>query len=160
MDNMCTDNRFELIEKYKKELIESTNIETSQDEMAVLDNLLFRFWQMGWLDRLEQPERKTGELSDYIKREDAIKAMAQYLMDMALIDNPEASDRIKEWEGSIAAPVMSTVKAADVVEVVRCKDCKYGHLRDNTKRNSSIYCDFGIGVHKENYCSFGERADK
>ena len=54
MDNMCTDNRFELIEKYKKELIESTNIETSQDEMAVLDNLLFRFWQMGWLDRLEQ----------------------------------------------------------------------------------------------------------
>ena len=61
MDNMCTDNRFELIEKYKKELIESTNIETSQDEMAVLDNLLFRFWQMGWLDRLEQPERKKGE---------------------------------------------------------------------------------------------------
>ena len=61
MDNMCTDNRFELIEKYKKELIESTNIETSQDEMAVLDNLLFRFWQIGWLDRLEQPERKTVE---------------------------------------------------------------------------------------------------
>ena len=61
MDNMCTDNRFKLIEKYKKKLIESTNIETSQDEMAVLDNLLFRFWQMGWLDRLEQPERKTGE---------------------------------------------------------------------------------------------------
>ena len=54
MDNMCTDNRFELIEKYKKELIESTNIETSQDEMAVLDNLLFRFWQMGWLDRYEE----------------------------------------------------------------------------------------------------------
>ena len=60
MDNMCTDNRFELIEKYKKELIESTNIETSQDEMAVLDNLLFRFWQMGWRDRLEQPEQKKG----------------------------------------------------------------------------------------------------
>ena len=58
MDNMCTDNRFELIEKYKKELIESTNIETLQDEMAVLDNLLFRFWQMGWLDRLEQHENK------------------------------------------------------------------------------------------------------
>lgn len=61
MADICTDNRFELIEKYKKELIESTNIETSQDEMTVLDNLLFRFWQMGWLDRLEQTERKPGE---------------------------------------------------------------------------------------------------
>lgn len=56
MSDICTDNRFELIEKYKKKLIESTNIESSQDEIAVLDNLLFRFWQMGWLDRLEQPE--------------------------------------------------------------------------------------------------------
>lgn len=61
MPDICTDNRFELIEKYKKELIEGTNIETSQDEMAVLDNLLFRFWQMRWLDRLEQPERKKGK---------------------------------------------------------------------------------------------------
>ena len=61
MADLCTDGRFELIEKYKKELIESTNIETSQDEMAVLDSLLFRFWQMGWLDKLEQPERKTGK---------------------------------------------------------------------------------------------------
>lgn len=61
MADICTDNRFELIEKYKKNLIESTNIETSQDEMAVLDNLLFRLWQMGWLDRLEEPERKTGK---------------------------------------------------------------------------------------------------
>lgn len=56
MSDICTDNRFELIEKYKKKLIESTNIESSQDEMAVLDDLLFRFWQMGWLDRLEQPD--------------------------------------------------------------------------------------------------------
>ena len=49
----CTDNRFELIKKYKERLIEATNIETSKDEMAVIDNILFRFWQMGWLDKLE-----------------------------------------------------------------------------------------------------------
>lgn len=49
MDNICTDNRFEIIEKYKKDLIESTNIEDSPEEMAVIDNILFRFWQMGWL---------------------------------------------------------------------------------------------------------------
>lgn len=60
-------------------------------------------------------------MDDYIKRSDAIRAMAQYMMDTALIDNPEASDRIEEWEGSIAAPVMSTVEVADVRENVRGK---------------------------------------
>lgn len=55
MSDMCNDNRFELVAKYKAKLIESTNIETSADEMAVIDNILFRMWQMGWLDRLEQP---------------------------------------------------------------------------------------------------------
>jgi len=45
----CTDNRFELIEKYKNELIENTNINTSEKEMEVLESILFRFWQMGWL---------------------------------------------------------------------------------------------------------------
>lgn len=44
MNNLCTDNRFELIEKYKKKMIEATNIETSTEEMKVLDNILFRFW--------------------------------------------------------------------------------------------------------------------
>lgn len=48
----CTDNRFEVIEYFKEKLIQSTNIETSPDEMAVLDNILFRFWQLGWLDKL------------------------------------------------------------------------------------------------------------
>lgn len=53
-ENVCNDNRFNLIAKYKAKLIEATNIETSQDEMAVIDNILFRMWQMGWLERLEQ----------------------------------------------------------------------------------------------------------
>lgn len=46
----CNDNRFELIEKAKQRLIKATNIETSPEEMKVLDNILFRFWQMGWLE--------------------------------------------------------------------------------------------------------------
>jgi len=52
----CTDNRFEVIEYFKEKLTQSTNIETSPDEMAVLDNLLFRFWQMGWLNKLLERE--------------------------------------------------------------------------------------------------------
>ena len=49
MTEVCTDNRFEIIEDYKHKLIEETNIETKPEEMAVLDSILFRFWQMGWL---------------------------------------------------------------------------------------------------------------
>lgn len=53
MSEMCGDNRFELIGEFKGKLIENTNIESSPEEMAVLDNILFRIWQMGWLDRLK-----------------------------------------------------------------------------------------------------------
>ena len=49
MNTICGDNRFEIIKAYKDKLIEYTNIEDSPEEMAALDNILFRFWQMGWL---------------------------------------------------------------------------------------------------------------
>ena len=64
MDIMCTDNRFEIIGKAKEHLLEATNIDTSPKEMEVLDNFLFRCWQMGWLDRYaEQTEPSTEDLS-------------------------------------------------------------------------------------------------
>ena len=58
MNHICSDNRFEVIGKYKQKLIEATNIEDRPDEMAVIDSILFRFWQMGWLDA--QFEEKKG----------------------------------------------------------------------------------------------------
>lgn len=95
-------------------------------------------------------------MTDYIKREDAVRAMAQYMMDTALIDNPEAADRIKQWEGSIAAPVMSTVPSADVVEVVRCKDCKWHfNQRNLVGCNHDNMGDAVIG-YPDDYCSYGE----
>lgn len=51
--DLCTDGRFEIIARAKKAILESTNIDTSQDEMKVLDNFLFRCWQMGWLNKYE-----------------------------------------------------------------------------------------------------------
>lgn len=53
MADICGDNRFELIEKYKQKLLDATNIGDSPEEMAVIDNILFRFWQVGWLEKLE-----------------------------------------------------------------------------------------------------------
>lgn len=63
MDDLCTDNRFELIKKYRQRLIEATNVADSPEEMDALDSILFRFWQMGWLDKLEQPERQSGRVT-------------------------------------------------------------------------------------------------
>ena len=51
--NLCDDNRIITIEKAKQALIKGTNIENSPEEMKVLDNILFRCWQMGWLDRYD-----------------------------------------------------------------------------------------------------------
>lgn len=54
MNEVCSDNRFEVIRIAKERLLAATNIDTSPDEMKVLDNFLFRCWQMGWLDRYEK----------------------------------------------------------------------------------------------------------
>lgn len=53
MCDICGDNRFEIIAKAKKDILSSTNIQSAEDEMKVLDNFLFRCWQMGWLDRYQ-----------------------------------------------------------------------------------------------------------
>ena len=71
MPDICTDNRFELIDKYKTKLLDSTNIETSPEEMAVIDNILFRFWQMGWLDKLESVNAEPVKHGRWIKMSDA-----------------------------------------------------------------------------------------
>lgn len=54
----CGDDRFELIAKAKAELLDATNIESNPTDMAALDSILFRCWQMGWLDQLRTEERK------------------------------------------------------------------------------------------------------
>ena len=38
MGEVCGDNRFEIIAKAKEDIISSTNIKSSEDEMKVLDN--------------------------------------------------------------------------------------------------------------------------
>ena len=56
MNEICGDNRFEIIAKAKKHLLDATNIDTSPKEMEVLDDFLFRCQQMGWLKQYEEGE--------------------------------------------------------------------------------------------------------
>lgn len=74
MAEQCGDNRFLIIERAKKDLIESTNIETSPDEMKVLDSILFRAWQMNWLER-------------YNKEKEEAEIIAKKMIDAILYDN-------------------------------------------------------------------------
>ena len=69
MMNICGDNRLEIIQKAKEDLIKSTNIESSPEEIAVLDNILFRAWQMGWLDKYE-PDYKKRMKKEYWQLKD------------------------------------------------------------------------------------------
>ena len=59
--NTCDDDRFEAIARTKEELISATNIEDSPDEMAVIDSILFRFGQMGWLDMKDKVRELKSE---------------------------------------------------------------------------------------------------
>ena len=63
MMEICGDNRFEIITKAKEHLLDATNIDTSEDEMKVLDSFLFRCWQMGWLDRYDRKTEPQTERS-------------------------------------------------------------------------------------------------
>ena len=62
MIDTCGDDRFELIAKAKGALMERTNIEMRPDEMAAVDSILFRCWQMGWLDRLRDSGTRYSEM--------------------------------------------------------------------------------------------------
>ncbi len=50
---ICRDNRFLVIERAKNDLFESTNIGMAPKEVEVIDSILFRCWQMGWLKKYE-----------------------------------------------------------------------------------------------------------
>ena len=48
MAGICGDNRFEIIAEVKKRLIEGTNIESHPEELAQVNNILFRLWQLDY----------------------------------------------------------------------------------------------------------------
>lgn len=55
-NEVCTDNRFKIIEKVKNHLLEATNIDKAPKELDVLDSILFRLWQCRFFDNVEVEE--------------------------------------------------------------------------------------------------------
>lgn len=99
MSEVCGDNRFELIGEFKGELIEGTNIEASPEEMAVLDNILFRIWQMGWLDKLKAMQGNGWQIEkrncDNVQKTDLVCACgAPVLYDQILFPDGHTANRL------------------------------------------------------------------
>ena len=69
MNVTCGDNRFEIIQKAKADLLEATNIAMCQVDMAYVDSFLFRAWQMGWLEKYE-PDYKERMKKEYWQLKD------------------------------------------------------------------------------------------
>ena len=62
----------------------------------------------------------------------------------------------KDWVRRVEV-VIDNQPTADVVEVVRCKDCKYYNAIDADRLSE---CEKGFETYGNDYCSYGERKDK
>ena len=104
-------------------------------------------------------------MNDYIKREDAQKITAEWLSGYINDDERNVIERIDVDLGELPP--------ADVVEVVRCKDCKYqsrvwhedkrfqdgGYYIVSCKRNCDPFVMHTVDGYDNDFCSYGERAD-
>lgn len=91
-------------------------------------------------------------MDEYIKREDAISAVCFGC-------NLEFSERPCEPPDCEIRHAINAVPAADVVPVVRCKDCEHGQFMPSC----SMYlcrCTGGKLRYADNYCNYGERKEQ
>ena len=85
-------------------------------------------------------------MAEYIEREAALKV----LRGKAIAKYPSTI-----YMGLFAAAnEVREIPAADVVEVVRCKDCKFRYETASVVLNCSMN---GIPVDDDDFCSYGER---
>lgn len=96
-------------------------------------------------------------MAEYIKREAAVDAASA-----VYYDTPDINLSAEKFEAAINA-----IPAADVAEVVRCKDCKHYrnhpnglcYLHTEPKTNARGYSGNAVCVEPDDSCSYGERKD-
>lgn len=158
MAECINDNRFEIIDKAKQDILNTTNISNSKDEMKALDSFLFRCWQMGWLDKYgELMTANEYMLRKTIEREyDMRPSTATTIVD--IIDLVVGIARREYILGKLYAQKGENIPSADVVEVVRCKDCI--HNEHNAEAPNAL-CELYYGMTDQyGFCSYGEVKDE
>ena len=86
-------------------------------------------------------------MAEYIKRDAALKALCQ-------VSAPTPS------ESYIVEKCIEKINRLPMMEVVRCKDCKYGVLDTTDDYGWHLCCYDGSSWNKGNhFCSYGERRE-
>lgn len=87
--------------------------------------------------------RKEGQMSEYIKRDGVMMVLGQ-------------SKTLTDGMRSVLM-----IPSADVVEVVRCKDCKYSSIADFNDYEDEYRCELLRGhlFFSGDYCSYGARKE-
>ena len=108
-------------------------------------------------------------MSEYIKREDAVERVAFEIMyEVAIakrLSYKELFDLEKEKIDRVKLHVqkwLEQVSSADVVEVVRCKDCKH-HEELLYNHDGKVLCwvhGIDVVVDRNGYCNYGEREEQ
>lgn len=93
------------------------------------------------------------------------------MMDKQLIYREDALEIVRRTSGDYAAAFAEIRKlpAADVVPVVRCKDCKHGELYARNDGETGVYCNCSNSIFqyanehtftpvrdKDDFCSYGD----
>lgn len=103
-------------------------------------------------------------MNDYISRE-ALKERLEHRYILSDLEHPHP----RLYRQTDIMDIIDTIPSADVVEVIRCKDCKHFNLDKWGKVNdiplivAHEICDFwgeGCKTDKDAYCSFAERGIK
>ena len=93
---------------------------------------------------------------EYIEREAALRAIGYMSIE------PSKEPDIIELTLLTAQKVLKKIPAADVVEVVRCKDCKHYSYEQSIHRYecnifNGAYEFIGYPTKPNDFCSYGER---
>lgn len=91
---------------------------------------------------------------EYIRKQDAVGALADYIKN---IDKVYSTGKLTQDDCiDCAESVLDDLSSADVVPVVRCRDCKfYTSMRPDIKTG---ICDLNIHhMGDDGFCSCGER---
>jgi hypothetical protein len=84
--------------------------------------------------------------------------MARYIDADLLIKNIAKIEDLRTISTKTIGQAISNTPTADVVEVVRCKDCKEFHRAD---KKFAQHCRIhGAMVQEDDFCSYGERKEK
>ena len=97
-------------------------------------------------------------MAEYIDREKLIRYTEK--QEVIIKDGTSIADAMR-IQGNVFRRCVETAPAAEVVEVVRCKDCKHYYTDDGC--DGWYACDIAGGLYEPDaldFCSYGERKEQ